>query len=891
MRLSRVPTSNQPQSSTTEEQSLIYYDNARSRFGSRLVIDCRPPLNQDDITLKFVTDRIKGEQEYEDYTETWEGDDKGLIWGKKKAKDKSWEEEWIEQRNIPNGSIDSQVISEESHEDLIINVTNNIKQNNLSSESENHLGISNENSNKASLGQLSGIDYRKNKRWREKWFRRGNKLFVRKCVENLCENNVRVVSYSFEDSEFNLESLEKENSYEVNWRLVQVNKYGKNNLNSKEWREHTVFDKDTCTIIYQEKGIKPELNNRTFSFVSKRKKSLVDATELVYNSYKSGDFSEECDSREMISSSKVSIEEEARVIKDNLERQLDSEENNFKYNEIWKEYVEVDSYGNKSGKKRGIKNEMTEWYEVWFEKVDGTKETDRWFIDEEKQWGEKFGYSRSSNEKFSVTWEEVEYKDHCKVKTVRKNWEKVGENNTWGEQIVEKGSKNERVEFIKENWYNNGTEHFREEFYEEQIYNSQKYGETNDQLPESVSRKGKKRSEGIFTGESWSEDWNENLVRINDTDELLRTYHYTNKQWTNKNGDQWGEKRTQSLKEVASEENRLGLREKKQDSSSLFDDKYLYFESGETWNKSKHYESLDYWEKDGLQEKGNKRGIDLKNDENKRVEWCEEWKKDETGKFDKNCCWEMCDSIGLIEIWQEKEVIEKSGRTNIFKCGTKYDSGDRSKIQQKWEEEYENDGEGNTHTIKSGKGVENWYLDEFGSSEEKGEKWAIKKGYNSEGKWEEKWSEKPYYKEAWKKGENFHGDKWEEEWKEDFKNKWKWAQKSGQNSIGDKWREEWREEIDEINSSSKKTAKKNGMKMHTGEEWSEEWGETYSGLGNEYMGCGGATAEFVEKWAKKFASDGAGNFWGDSWGDHWKWGSKTKSWGEKWRNNSIVEKW
>ncbi|KAH8741048.1 hypothetical protein FG386_001600 [Cryptosporidium ryanae] len=885
MRFSRLPNSNQSQSLIVEEQDLICDDNVRSKYGSRIATNDQPFSNQTDITLTLTTEKIKGEKEYEDYTETWEGDEQGLIWGKKEAKDKSWEEKWIEQRNIPDEFNSLQVEYTESNNNLYITESKNVKKNISNFELGDNTEVGSINEHRASLGQLSGIDYKKNKRWKEKWFRRGNKLFVRKYIEDLCENNVRVVNYRLEDSEFILEPLKKENSSETHWKLIQTNKYGKSNLDLKEWRENTVLDEDTCTTIYHEKGIKPELNNRPFSFICKRKKSLIEKTEIIYNSYRSGEFSEEANSFE--TTSKVQIEEEMRETRDYLEKQLGNEDKNSKYNEIWKEYIEIDNNGNKKGKKRGIKNEKTEWCEVWSEGVDGTNETDRWFVEEEKQWGEKFGYSKSSNERFSVVWEEFECKDYTKVKTVRKNWEKVGENNTWGETIIEKNFKNERIELVKENWYNNGSENFREEIHEDQRYSLQKYRNMNERIPEGIFRRGKKRGEGIFTGETWSEDWSENLCRTDEMNELLRTYHFTNKYWTDKNGDQWGEKRTQKLK-VHEED--YGIDLEKENYLSHFGSKNMYFESGEAWSKSQHHEFFDYWEKDGLKQKGNKKGMDMRHDD-KHVEWSEEWMKDEHGEFNKNYCWKMCDSNGPIEIWTEKELIEVSGRSNVFKCGTKYDTEDRNKVQQRWEEEYEDDGEGNTHAIKSGKGVENWYLDEFGSSKENGENWALKKGYNREGKWEEKWSEKPYYKEAWKKGENLNGDKWEEEWKEDFKNKWKWAQKSGENSIGDKWREEWREEIDEINNLSKKTAKKEGMKVHTGEEWSEEWGETYSGFGSEYMGHGDIAAEFVEKWTAKFASDGTGNFWGNSWGDHWKWGSKVKSWGEKWENDLIVEKW
>ncbi|KAJ1607504.1 hypothetical protein OJ253_2299 [Cryptosporidium canis] len=854
---------------STAESEQLFNDNSRSAFGDRLYFSDRDYELKDGLNLNNCSGE-KRTIENDEFIETWEGDDNGLVWGKKEAKDKSWKEEWIEQRNIPRESNISQVsyTEEELPNDSCLNFG-------FESNEEQHISEPKlfESENKASLGQLIGLDYIKNRRWKEKWFRRGRKLFVRKFVQQLCENNSRVINVWFEDSEFNYDSNK------ASWILVRNNKYGKKMSDKVEWRESNYFHDDYHTMAFEERGISSGSNSCPY-FYSKRRRVFKDNTEIVYSKYYKG-----CDVFEIDSDSSKD---------DNFSDEFSFEEmpmvssiQNVKYSECSKEFTKKDANGNKKGTKYGNRGEIC-WREVWFEQADGSTEYDIWYSNSEMQWGEKHGYSKSSNENFRIKWEEKADGSNER-KYIEKNWEKVGEQNSWGEKLlesIENTSEGKKVSLSKKNWYNNGCEIFEEEYTEETQFNSQ----DQDTLPIIVLRNGEKRGERLTTGETWSENWNESLGQCSTSNKMKRTKLFTDKLWTKKNGEKWGEKKTVKLKQVPKNNEELNLEcEDKIDMISGGDD--VYIESTEFWYFSELEEYTDIWETDGINRNGHKRGIDRKQNSNRYIEWEEEWSKDNTEKLRKNFTWKLKDEYGLIEFWTEDRIQDSSGKQIVKKKGKKYNIEIRNEVVHEWEETCNDDGDGNTYTIKKGKGGEHWYVDEFSSSEHTGEKWALKRGCDEEGSWAEKWSEKPDYKEAWKAGENRYGDKWEEEWKEDFKNRWKWAKKSGENNIGDQWREEWREEIDTTNHISRKTASKKGKKLISGEEWSEEWGESYYGIKNELMGEGGIPAEYIEKWTNKYATDGNGNKWGSFWGDTWNWSTKVKSWGEKWENSYITEKW
>ncbi|OII74153.1 uncharacterized protein cubi_02955 [Cryptosporidium ubiquitum] len=871
--------------STAENEQKLLNDNIRSTFGDSLYFFNYDDELKDDLNLTLSSGKKKT-LENDEFTETWEGNDEGLIWGKKEAKDKSWKEEWIEQRNIPRDSNISQVSY--SEDESSSNIDFQAIKGELNEESNEEKDLSElkklENCDKASLGQLIGVDYKKNRRWKEKWFRRGRKLFVRKFIQQLCENNLRVINVWFEDSEFNYEPINFDQNGS-SWKLLRSNKYGKKILEQKEWKESSDFFNDYYIILYEERGISNETNNYPY-FYSKKKKVYKDNSETIFSRYYKGCSGENKNSDIEVISSKYDISSDDLTID---ELCLVNSVDGIEYSESWKEYIEIDSYGNKKGRKYGNRDK-TEWHEVWFEEVDGSKECDIWYENNEMQWGEKSGYSKSSNESFKVKWEEKKDKSGLKEeKHIEKNWEKVGEKNSWGEkfsEFVDQTSSGKKVHLLKENWYNNGNEVFREKCDEESQFSNQ----DQDELPVSILRSGEKRGERIATGETWSEDWSESLKKCQISKKIIRNKLFTDKWWTKKNGEKWGEKKTIKLKQKFTCDEKLKILDK--DSLGLTQpNEHSYIENTESWYSSEFEEYSDNWESDGLSQHGYKKGIDRKHNNNRFIEWEEEWNKDNLEKFKKYCTWKLMDENGLIEIWTEDQLQDQSGKLTLYKMGKKYDLDNRTELIEEWEEKCNDDGNGNLYSIKQGKGKENWYMDEFGKSNHTGEQWVVKQGFDKEGSWSERWSERSDYKEALKKGENRYGDKWEEEWKEDFKNKWKWARKSGENNIGDKWKEEWREEIDTTNHVSKKNASKKGKKMISGEEWSEEWGELYYGLGNEFMGEGGVNAEYMEKWTNKYATDGSGNKWGNSWGDTWTWSTKVKSWGEKWENNYIKEKW
>ncbi|KAH8582512.1 AT hook motif-containing [Cryptosporidium sp. chipmunk genotype I] len=870
--------------STAENEQQLFNDNNRSIFGDRLYFFNYEDELKDDLNLTLNSGEKKT-LENDDYIETWQGNDEGLIWGKKEARDKSWKEEWIEQRNIPKDSNMSQVSY--SEDELPKNNNFQSLRNELSEKGneEEDFSVSKkfENWNRASLGQLIGVDYRKNRRWKEKWFRRGRRLFVRKFVQQLCENNSRVLNVWFEDSEFNLDPINIEQN-KSNWKLVRNNKYGKKISDQKEWKESNDFYNDYNIILYEERGVSSGSNNYPY-YYSKRKKVYKDNSEIIYSKYYKGnnEKNETFDIETITSRYNES---------DNLtlnELSLTNSVKDTKYSESWNECIEIDSYGNKKGRKYGSKDK-TEWHEVWFEEIDGSKEYDIWYENGEMQWGEKMGYSKSNNESFKVKWEEKKKQGELRrEKYIEKSWEKVGEQNSWGEKFsecVDQTSIGKKVQLLKENWYNNGTEVFKEKFNEDSQFNDR----DEDELPILIFRSGEKRGERLATGETWSEDWNENLRKCEVNRKIIRTKLFTDKWWTKKSGEKWGEKKTIKLKQESSHDQELKILDKK-DLDPILQNEHLYVENTESWYSSEFEEYSDTWETDGLNQHGYKKGIDRKQNNNRFIKWEEEWNKDHLKELKKKCTWELMDETGLIEVWTEDKFQDESGNFIVNKRGKKYNLDNRIEILEEWEETCNDDGNGNVYTKKQGKGRENWYLDEFGKSECTGEQWAVKQGFDNEGSWSERWSERSGYKEAWKKGENRYGDKWEEEWKEDFENKWKWARKSGENNIGDRWKEEWREEVDIASHISKKSASKKGKKMISGEEWSEEWGELYYGIGNEFMGDGGVYAEHMEKWANKYATDGSGNEWGNSWGDMWSWSTKVKSWGEKWENSHITEKW
>ncbi|KAL5367598.1 hypothetical protein CPHLJ_7g2820 [Cryptosporidium parvum] len=870
--------------STAENEQQLFNDNIRSTFGDRLYFSNYDDELKDELNLS-LNSREKKTLENDEYIETWEGNDEGLLWGKKEARDKSWKEEWIEQRNIPKDSNISQMPYSEDESPNNINfqcLKNELREN--SNEQSLSLCEKFENCNRASLGQLIGVDYKKNRRWKEKWFRRGRKLFVRKFVQQLCENNSRVLKVWFEDSEFIFDSINiYSNPNKLSWKLVRNNKYGKIISDQKEWKESNDFYDDYNIILYEERGISNGSNKYPY-FYSKRKKVFKDNSEIIYSKYYKGYGGEnETFDIEAISSGHSS----SNLTFDGLcpTNSVDD----IKYSESWSECIEIDSHGNKKGRKYGDKDN-TELHEVWFEEIDGSKEYDIWYENDEIQWGEKIGYSKSNNESFKVKWENKKEQGGLKrEKYIEKNWEKVGEQNSWGEkftEVVDQTSLGKKIQIVKENWYNNGAEVFREECNEESQFNDL----DEDKLPDLIIRRGEKRGERFATGETWSENWNESLKRSEINQKIIRTKLFTDKWWTKKNGEKWGEKKTIQLKlESNYDKDSKILDEKVVD--SIPQNEHLYIENTESWYLSEFEEYSDTWETDGLNQHGYKKGIDRKHDNNRFIKWEEKWNKDHLKKLKKKCTWELMDDSGLIEVWTEDQFQDQSGNFIVNKRGRKYNLDNRTEVIEEWEEACNDDGNGNLYTKKQGKGRENWYLDEFGKSDYTGEQWAVKQGFDNEGSWSERWSERSGYKEAWKKGENRYGDKWEEEWKEDFENKWKWARKSGENNVGDLWKEEWREEIDTTNHISKKSASKKGKKMISGEEWSEEWGELYYGIGNESMGDGGIHAEYMEKWANKYATDGSGNEWGNSWGDMWNWSTKVKSWGEKWENSNITEKW
>ncbi|KAF7459102.1 putative at hook motif protein [Cryptosporidium felis] len=891
MQISRTNDYQRSISIPENRQEPLNNENNRTIFGERLCSIERGDLFPEILNIRLNSSEIKT-HEADGFTETWEGNDKGLIWGKKEAKDKSWREEWIEQRNIPKQSNIFQISSSDSDDEYSDNNAIKLYKNRLRDEHKYEFTNSEKSGDEknTSFGQLTGMDYKENRRWKEKWFRKGRRLFVRKCIQQLCENNLNILATWYEDSEFNSE-MEGKNSKESEWRLVSMNKYGRRNLEQKEWREQKEFHEDFYTVIYQERDI----NNARggYRYLIKKKKSHRDNSELTYSTYFEG-YDEESvmgiDQIENLQKPFTNPLESDFMFKSEGETGIELNYPNVL--EFRNECVEIDGNGNKSGRKYGVRNKI-HWNEVWFENIDGSKEYDKWFQNDEKRWGERHGYSKASNENFKVKWEEN--KDPTGVdrsRYIEKSWEKVGDNNTWGESFFEKTEqiptemeKSKKVHIKKDHWYNNGLEIYRECYNEVLKYECQDNSE--DTLPIELIRSGEKRGERISTDETWSEDWNELLKKQSESKQLVRIELNTNKWWTKRN-EKWGENKSIKLKEseqIYNSENNSNEKDRESD----FKKSNSYVEKTECWYKSELEEFTDTWEIEGINCKGHKKGIDNKQKE-KYIEWEEDWNKDQEGNLNKNCCWKVQDERGLIEMWTE-ETQEKKGKTNSIKKGVKFDCVNRDEIIEKWSETFNDDGEGNSYTSKQGKSKDSWYYDKFGKSGSTGEQWAIKQGYDREGSWAEKWTESEHYKEAWKKGENCHGDKWEEEWKEDYKNKWKWAQKSGQNSLGDKWKEEWREEIDTRNHVSKKSASKKGRKMITGEEWGEEWGESYFGIGNEFMGEGGAPAEYLEKWTNKYAIDGKGNSWGSSWGDAWNWTSKVDSWGENWANGNVNEKW
>lgn len=864
--------------STAENEEPSFNGNTRSTFGDRLYFFDNDEL-KDNLRLTLCSGEKKT-LESDEFIETWEGNDEGLIWGKKEAKDKSWKEEWIEQRNIPKESNISQVsyTEDESQSNSNFHVRGELAEDHEKKLSDNQ---SFENENRASLGQLIGVDYKKNRRWKEKWFRRGQKLFVRKFVQQLCENNSQVINVWFEDSEFNYDPINND-SNKSGWKLIRNNKYGKKISDQREWKESNYFHDNYCIILFEERGFSNGSNSCPY-FYSKKRKVFKDNSEIIYSKYYKG-YGGENENFE------IDLDPKYDNFLDNIsfdELYSANSTQNIKYSEFWEEFTKKDCYGNKKGTKHGNRENM-DWCEVWFEEIDGSKEYDIWYSNSEIKWGEKHGYSKSSNENFSVKWEEKKNQSGSRERTHIKNWEKVGERNSWGERFsesVSETSTGKKVKLYKKNWYNNGSEIFKEEYNEETQYNDQ----DENKLPTIILRSGEKRGEKLTTGDTWSEDWNESLKQCETSKKIIRTKLFTDKWWTKKSGEKWGEKKTLRLKKepINCEE----LNTKSKDKLNLKqENEVAYVENTEFWYSSEFEEYSDTWEINDINRHGYKKGIDKRHN-NRFIEWEEEWSKDDTDKLNKNCTWKLMDEGGLIEVWSEDKVQDGSGKFTLKKKGKKYNLDSRNEVVEEWEETCNYDGNGNTYTIKEGKGKGNWYVDEFSKSDYTGEHWAVKRGYDEEGSWAEKWSERPDYKEAWKMGENRYGDKWEEEWKEDFKNRWKWARKSGENNNGDQWKEEWREEVDTTNHISKKNASKKGKKLISGEEWSEEWGELYYGIGNEFMGEGGTPAEHVEKWTNKYATDWYGNKWGSSWGDTWSWSTKVKSWGEKWENNHITEKW
>ncbi|EEA05275.1 uncharacterized protein CMU_022800 [Cryptosporidium muris RN66] len=850
--------------SIIEDQNI----NSRYNFGSRLLhgdsLQFSNSLNLNDIYPINIslTGNLGDRQvrEYDDYIENWEGDENGLIWGSKESKDGSWNEQWIEQRRIPKSSHSNQISSSESDD------------------SEDKQSDSNDrNNNTASLGQLNGINYINHTRWTEKWFRKGRRMYIRKRIEKLCENNEEIKDVWYEDIECTICDQDKT-------KLKKTNRYGKNSITGDEWRE-TIKHEDNKIISYlEERNLTSDIPIHHFKIT----KLYRDGSKEIQIRSNKRDINLRSTNKDSFKS-QYSLSTTSSIESLNNDTYKSETSNSF-----WEEHIKEDSNGKKEGRKSGTDSQGNNWYEVWFEEEDGTKENDRWYYNENHRWGEKYGYSKISNECYSVKWD-IDETGSSAIKCIEKSWDKPGENDSWGEYIKEVVDytdnlcSNKLKSTTKSHWYNNGNESYKEQFHEKAEFDN----EISEIVPISINRDGTKFGFRVSDNESWGEDWEENLT-IDDDGNMIRKFHSTDKWWANSQGEKWGEKRKLELKPRINDcsnevtvSSSPDLCQHTIKNESIYSNSYI--EYGENWHKTNQEDFIDKWEINGNTSKGYKTGCDKRGGENRTILWEEEW-NESTNERTENKKWTVYDQNGEVEVWGENFTSEVNGKKVRNKWIKRFNHTNREIVEQEITEKWEDDGKGNIKTLREGKGDNNWFSEQFGESLENSEKWAFKEGYDEQGTWIERWSERPGYKEAWKKGENCFGDRWEEEWKEDFYNKWKWAQKSGKNGVGDEWKEEWKEESNPDNTS-RKHASKYGKKLNTGEEWKEEWGEFYAGIGHENMGDGGAPAEYVEKWTNKYATDGNGNVWGNSWGNRWQWDSKIKSWGDIWINDKVLEKW
>eukprot|EP00917_Polyrhabdina_sp_WS-2016_P027894 GHVP01059528.1.p1 GENE.GHVP01059528.1~~GHVP01059528.1.p1 ORF type:complete len:660 (-),score=169.77 GHVP01059528.1:1186-3132(-) len=484
------------------------------------------------------------------------------------------------------------------------------------------------------------------------------------------------------------------------------------------------------------------------------------------------------------------------------------------------------SEGHFSGKEKRLeKRSGNITYCKWYENKDGSRESDEWTESSSslERWGEKRGVTMDGEE-YSVKWKNRKDGDFEESSVIRR-WDRDGR--SWGEienDLIDGTTKRNRIE----KWSNNAEESTKNVI-ETRI--TKEDGE--EKMLKNIHSSSTRHSDGMHWGENkWT------LSRAEQEDSVIEEIG-NDKWWKESHGNSWGEVKSQNF--------------------------IQQIETEKHWYDNGAEKQVDAWTTEkGKGKNGYKEGNRAGN------YWYEKWEEDEAGNRHTTKEWsEPSARWGEFSGNEGKRVwIEKWGDADI-------EGGKKS-----WRNIYDDDGQGTFSNKHYGNetvlGTVRWYCNEWGSVSEKQEQWAVKKGADEHGAWEEKWKELPWEKSALKIGHNNSGDKWHEEWyskTKDGKEIEKKAKKIGSKAVeGTSWEEEWFED------STKKWAKKTGS-VGDKKGWKEEWGEYF----DEQNGV-------KEKWADKSTHED-GRSWGKSWGTQWdKNGEEARKWGEEWCDG-FSHKW
>ncbi|CEM15615.1 unnamed protein product [Vitrella brassicaformis CCMP3155] len=831
--------------------------------------------------------------EHDSHVEVWDSNESGLTWGEKRSRDGTWAEKWMQQQR--------KVRNDDGTERTVVSGRNN--------------GWNADNGHK----------------WTEKWEKDGLTLKIHKSVQKVDRNGMVIEAWEEEIEETLMSVIAEDGHTTKHIPITQaIRKRGQCELTGRQWQEGTSFEKEKVDSFESdehgliETSFQGEFEERQGN-LRRGKRTRRDAEGTSFN---------EVWFREVNGSGNV-LDEWTDRWRDNADGTKCGEKKGRntlgeKWHERWVERDgdrEVDKWAETAdsrhrwGEKAGTSHDGTQYNEKWERTAEDGRE--KYFLD--KWWSHPDGGS----------WgEKAVDVHHLDVRGARGAGAATDDH-------IDSICKVTKSQEYREKWYDNGTEKVIDKWEtctafdtpdgppsaieEDMVYTTTsaaaahaddskaviaalQNGEkrlvikgTAKEIVKNGEKSGHRYSDSMSWGERWGESfepkWDDlptttttssstetevlprptawkpdvcltgriakpadsegEAASASTTDEhreilKLRVRHW-DKWWREGSGNSWGDKKFEDVRESRSKEER--------------------------WYDNGLEKQVDRWETraDGSKE-GEKFGSRVDG-----TQWGERWGAGPAGDgewVDKH--WTVQGDDGKAHSWGETWGNE-GGKRWFQKWGRAEGGGEG----EEWTEKWDDDGAGNTKTIKEGtawragefggREVTNWFADRFGECADQSEKWAFKEGYNagSGDKWMEKWNEKPGHKMAQKTGQNARGDAWEEQWSEQLTQKGlvKFAEKKGHNAQGDAWLETWLEE-----NENKKRAKKTGRRA-SGDQWEEEWGEDIS-----LDGAG-------EKWTSKWASNAQGDRWGNNWGDRWGVGGiGGHRWVEKWHNEDI-DKW